>query len=108
RLVLVRFDEGWVDRPATKVGFVLHSLLVLALTVANPFSAIYSIVGYLDGGRWFRGRWATGVVVVTAVLCAFGQAGGLYGLRDIPGGIGRPGRGERGDRHLHGASGAQA
>lgn len=85
RLAMIRLGDTWVDRTATKVGFVVHSLLVVALTVANPFTAIYSFVGYLDSGTWFRGRWMIGTVVVTAVLCAFGQAGGWYGLSAMPG-----------------------
>lgn len=84
RLGLIRYGTRLVGSSAMNVGFGVHSLLLLAATAINPFFAIYSFVGYFDAPRWFRGRWIVTVTVVTGLLCAFGQAGGLAGVGDEP------------------------
>lgn len=69
---------------ATWAGFAVHTVLVLAAIWLNPFACIYAFSGYFDAERFFRARQALLVVGITAVLCAFGQAGGAEGLVNAP------------------------
>lgn len=67
-------------------GWIVHSLLVLALVVVNPLFCIYAFVGYIDAERFLgqRDRLTSVAVVITAVLCALGQGGGIGGVRSAP------------------------
>jgi signal transduction histidine kinase len=70
--------------PVWTVAWGLHAVVVLALVVINPLFCIYAYVGYIDAERFLGDRVAVGAVVVTAVICAFGQTGGIGGVRSAP------------------------
>ncbi|APX31731.1 hypothetical protein BH708_02240 [Brachybacterium sp. P6-10-X1] len=57
--------------------YVLHLVLVAIGTLLNPMTCIYTFVGYIDSQRFLTGGTAQAVVVVTALLCAVGQLGGV-------------------------------
>lgn len=69
---------GWT------VGWYVHAVVVLALVLVNPIACIYAFAGYIDAERFLGERAAWGGVVVTAFLCALGQARGIAGLRESP------------------------
>src|SRR5690606_37683192 len=52
----------------------------------NPLFCIYAFVGYIDAERFLgqRDRLTSVAVVITAVLCALGQGGGIGGVRSAP------------------------
>ncbi|MGP9537025.1 sensor histidine kinase [Brachybacterium sp. AOP43-C2-M15] len=65
--------------------YALHLVLVLWATTLNPLTCIYAFVGYLDADRYLRGRLGpAAVVVLTALLCALGQVGGLVVALAVP------------------------
>ncbi|WP_114559726.1 sensor histidine kinase [Desertihabitans aurantiacus] len=70
--------------PALVVGFVVHTVVLAVGLWWNPFLCIYAFVGYYEAERLFRGRQVPVVVVVTAVLAAFGQTGGFRGVLGVP------------------------
>ncbi|WP_158548172.1 sensor histidine kinase [Desertihabitans brevis] len=70
--------------PALVVGFAVHTVLLAVGLWWNPFLCIYAFVGYYEADRLFRGRQVPVVVVVTAVLAAFGQTGGFRGILGVP------------------------
>lgn len=75
------------SRPRTgvwTVAWVVHALAILVLVLLNPFACIYAFTGYIDAERFLGERAIPVAVVVTAVLCALGQSGGVEGLRTSP------------------------
>lgn len=65
-------------RPAlVPIWLVVHTAVLMWALVLNPLSCAYAFVGYLDASRLLRGRWQAPLVVVTALLLAFGQGGGM-------------------------------
>ena len=64
--------------------FVLHQALVLLTVALNPLACIYAFTGYIDASRFLTGRTALGSVIVTAMICAFGQSGGPTGVAAVP------------------------
>ncbi len=67
---------------AVLVGF--HLVVVALLVALNPFGCIYAFMGYLDGERFLARRWSTLTVVLTSLLMAVGQSGGVDGARALP------------------------
>lgn len=85
RVVVESYADG-VEVGSRTVLFaaVLHTAITVVAVLINPFACIYAFVGYLDAGRFFRGRQIGVVVVITALVCALGQAGSFPGLRNAP------------------------
>lgn len=72
------------DRPALRGLYALH-LLVLAVGVAlNPYLCIFAFVGYIDGERFLTGMRIHIVLVLTALISAAGQSGGLVVMLQAP------------------------
>ncbi len=69
---------------AAVVGYAVHLALTLTMVALNPFGCIYAFIGYQDADRFFVGRQVPVVIVLTAVTCAFGQAGSFRGLQGAP------------------------
>ncbi|MFF7772884.1 sensor histidine kinase [Streptomyces tanashiensis] len=63
--------------PASTVHFVLRTALAFALTWLNPFFSIYACVGYFDATHLLPRRLAHAGLLVTAVIMAGSQSGGL-------------------------------
>ncbi|MFJ4982155.1 sensor histidine kinase [Streptomyces coeruleorubidus] len=59
------------------VYFTLRTVLALALTWLNPLFSIYAFLGYFEAGRLLPRRAARAGLVVTAVIMAGSQSGGL-------------------------------
>ncbi|MEV8550761.1 sensor histidine kinase [Streptomyces glaucescens] len=59
------------------VYFTLRTVLALALTWLNPLFSIYAFLGYLEAGRLLPPRAARAGLLVTAVIMAGSQSGGL-------------------------------
>lgn len=66
------------------IGLALHSVLLLVAIWLNPFFCIYAFIGYVDAQRFFRERQLAAVVMITALLCALGQSGGIDGAVASP------------------------
>jgi signal transduction histidine kinase len=64
--------------------YLLHLVLVAVGTLLNPLTCIYTFTGYIDSTRFLRGRTVHAGVVATALLCAFGQVGGILVVREEP------------------------
>ncbi|MDK1474631.1 sensor histidine kinase [Streptomyces sp. 549] len=62
---------------AGRVYFVLRTALAFVLTWLNPFFAIYACLGCFDAGHLLSPRAARAGLVVTAVITAGSQSGGL-------------------------------
>lgn len=72
------------DHPALRVLYALH-LATLAVGVAlNPYLCIYAFVGYIDGERFLTGVRVRAVLVLTALISAAGQSGGLVVILSVP------------------------
>ncbi len=84
--VLVEVTAGrWQPgTPVVLVGYVVHTLLLGAALALNPLACIYAISGFFEVDRFFRGRQLVPAVLVTGLLAAFGQTGGLAGVRAAP------------------------
>jgi signal transduction histidine kinase len=68
---------GWrTHARRMRVYYVGRSLLALALSLINPFCAIFAFVGYLDMGVFER-RGRQLALVATALIAAGAQSGGL-------------------------------
>lgn len=65
------------SRRAGQVMYVGRTALAFVLTWLNPFFAVFAFIGFIDGFDLFRGRWAYPAVLVTAVIMAGSQSGGL-------------------------------
>ncbi|MDX3669925.1 sensor histidine kinase [Streptomyces europaeiscabiei] len=59
------------------VYFTLRTTLALTLTWLNPLFSIYAFLGYFEAGRLLPPRAARAGLVVTAVIMAGSQSGGL-------------------------------
>lgn len=70
--------------PAWRVWCALHLTVTTVLILVNPFACIYAFVGYLDAERMMHGRWGAASVVVTGVIIAIGQSGGVPGIMALP------------------------
>lgn len=64
--------------------FVIHQLLVLLTVAMNPLACIYAFSGYIDASRFLTGNQALASIIVTAMICAFGQSGGPSGVAAVP------------------------
>lgn len=85
RILVERYADRIAPGSRTAVAFlVVHTVLTLAAVWFNPFACIYAFIGYLDAERFFRGRQMVVVVVLTALVSAFGQSGSFPGLRNAP------------------------
>ncbi len=62
---------------AGRVYFALRTALAFVLTWLNPFFAIYACLGCFDAGHLLAPRAARAGLVVTAVIMAGSQSGGL-------------------------------
>lgn len=72
------------DHPALRVLYALH-LATLAVGVAlNPYLCVYAFVGYIDGERFLTGARVRAVLVLTALISAAGQSGGLVVILSVP------------------------
>jgi signal transduction histidine kinase len=64
--------------------YALHLLTLVAGVVLNPYLCIYAFVGYLDGERLLAGARTHLILVLTALISAGGQAGGLLVILHAP------------------------
>lgn len=64
--------------------FAVHQALLVLAVVLNPLACIYAFVGYLDAPRFLASRAIPVSVGVTALICAFGQTGGVSGVAAAP------------------------
>lgn len=72
----------WLDRQprgsgAARTAFWIISALHLALVLVNPLFGLAAFFGYVDTTRQFKGRQAVVALVLTAVICATAQSGGV-------------------------------
>ncbi|MEU9699742.1 sensor histidine kinase [Streptomyces sp. NPDC047981] len=63
--------------PASTVYFTVRTALAFALTWLNPFFAVHATIGYFDGPQLLPRRLVRGGLLVTAVIMAGSQSGGL-------------------------------
>ncbi|MFD3532930.1 sensor histidine kinase [Streptomyces sp. NPDC058664] len=63
--------------PASIAYFTLRTALAFALTWLNPFFAIYACIGYFDAEHLLPRRVRRAGLLVTAVIMAGSQSGGL-------------------------------
>jgi signal transduction histidine kinase len=80
----VLHDRLRVGSPAVVAGYGLHAVVLLVAVGLNPFLCIYAFIGYVDAERFLGARLTTPAIVITGLLCAFGQAGGLPGATAAP------------------------
>lgn len=82
---LAAVHRWWGDRRAGSVGWLAGQLvLITALVVLAPFACIYAFSGYFDVQRILRAPARTPTMVAVAAVVAFGQVGGVVGVRDVP------------------------
>lgn len=72
----------WLDRQPrgsrdARTAFWVVSALHLVLVLTNPLFGLAAFFGYVDTTRQFKGREAIAALVVTAVICATAQSGGV-------------------------------
>ncbi|MET9294903.1 sensor histidine kinase [Streptomyces sp. NPDC003077] len=85
--VAVALHWMWRDLPPGSEGdrfpvsgqllYALRTAIAFALTWLNPFFAIYATLGYFDAASLLPGRRARVGLLVTAVIMAGSQSGGL-------------------------------
>ncbi|MGW2020040.1 sensor histidine kinase [Streptomyces sp. NPDC001927] len=63
--------------PASTAYFTVRTALAFALTWLNPFFAVHASIGYFDGPHLLPRRLVRAGLLVTAVIMAGAQAGGL-------------------------------
>ena len=66
------------------VIYGVHVALVAVSVGLNPLACIYAFVGYLDSYRFFGDRKLYVLVMVTAMLSAIGQTGGIDVIVNAP------------------------
>lgn len=72
------------DHPLLRLLYALH-MATLAVGVAlNPYLCVYAFVGYIDGERFLDGVRIHVVMVLTALISAAGQSGGLVVIVAAP------------------------
>ena len=72
------------DSSALRALYTLHLLTLAAGVVLNPYLCIYAFVGYIDGERFLAGARSHLVLVLTALVSAAGQSGGLLVMLHAP------------------------
>ncbi len=78
---LARTGQG---SPLLQGLYVLHLLGLAVGILLNPYLCIYAFVGYMDGERFLTGIRVAVVLVLTALLSAAGQSGGLVVILQAP------------------------
>lgn len=63
--------------PASAVYFTVRTALAFVLSWLNPFFSVFASIGYFDAVHLVPRRFARGGLLVTAVIMAGAQAGGL-------------------------------
>lgn len=84
RLLDLRFGNGLNLPRAWLPLWALHTVMAVAASLANPFTAIYAFTGYFDVRTVVPQIRARVVIVSTSLTSALGQAGGWYGVIAVP------------------------